>query len=116
MSSDRWNIVSCDPETGRIGLAPLASTLTSRQVIEYLRHGTGFKPEELAKFAVGEALTLKRFTSAERWMEDHAVDYVLSAWMAGGRAARESRQEKLREWWPDLALALDNLEANSASS
>lgn len=112
MASERWTIVSCDPATGRVGSATLASALTTRQVIDYLRTGTGFNPVELAKYAVGEALTLKRFTSAERWMEDHAVAYVITAWSAGGPAARNARQEKLREWWPDLALALDNLETN----
>lgn len=116
MASERWNIVSCDPATGRVGTAALASSLTTRQVVDYLRTSTGFNSTELANFAVGDAVALKRFTSAERWMEDHAVAYVIAAWNAGAPAARKARQDKLREWWPDLGLALDNLEANDAEA
>jgi hypothetical protein len=111
MPSSKWMVVSCDPETGRVGSA-LGQAGTAQQVITWLRMETSFDPEKLAKYAVGSADALKQFQSAERWMEDHPAEHVVAAWTAGGLAARTTRQERLREWWPDLALALDNLEAN----
>lgn len=114
-TSERWNIVQADPATGKVS-STFRASLTARQVVDSLRLATKFDPVELAKYAVGDADTLRRFTSAERWLEDHPVAHVVSAWTVGAPAAQRTRQEKLREWWPDLALALDNLEANHGSN
>lgn len=40
---------------------------------------------------------------------EDAVQVLLSAWSAGTVRAASNRQQKLREWWPALGAALDNL-------
>lgn len=107
----RYGIAEADPVTGSVSIVRQyhANGLTAVQVVGWLRVRTAFEPDKLAGYAVtGE----RSIAPAERWLEDHPGAHVIAAWQAGGPAARHVRQEQLREWWPDLALALDNMEAN----
>jgi hypothetical protein len=59
--------------------------------------------------------TASAMVHADRVMADRiAVDYgaarrVVDMWNAGAPAARTARQERMRKYWPGLALALDTL-------
>lgn len=105
-----WTIIASDPETGQPSRVHYthASHLTTSQVIEFIREGTGFNPSEMAKYAIGDTHLMKGFVPAEHWMEEHSADHVLYMW----RLLPSAQREQVRQTSAHLGLALDSLEAN----
>lgn len=95
--------------------ARLFSGLSARSVADLLaKESGGYDPQQLKTFSVIDEHNNE--LSAESWLEDHPVEALLSAWTAGGSAARTARQQKLHEWWPALGAAIVNLEAHDAQA
>lgn len=90
----------------------ILENLDARNVAELLS-ATGYAADQLAMYAVevdGKEIL------AEQWCEQHPVEVVRAAWMAGTMAAADARHQQLHQWWPALAMALDNLEVNHAEA
>lgn len=110
MSSSKLKLIGRNPMTG-MSTGVITSNLDARQVAELLSI-TGYAADKLAEFAVEVEGTE---IPAEQWCEENPVEVVKAAWKAGSGLFDE-RQRQLHEWWPALAMALDNLEENHAEA
>lgn len=113
MADSPFSLFTRDPETGLIPSTAVLTGLTSRQIADTLSHRTGYEIHRLDGYAVIDERDDATVT-AEEFLEHHAADAVIAAWAAGTPKAASIRRQKLHEWWPALATALDALEANGA--
>lgn len=97
-----------DPLTGeRLGQVGNAG-LTRQQVADTLAR-TGFQSPALDFYYVEHSTGT---VTAEEFLEESPVEAVRAAWAAGTPEASGIRHQKMHEWWPALAMALDNLEGH----
>lgn len=96
-----------DPVTGQRA-GQWISDLTRQQVADFMAR-TGFQSPALDFYYVEHSTGT---VTAEEFLEESPVEVVRAAWKAGTPAASAIRHQKLHEWWPALAMALDNLEGH----
>lgn len=104
ISQERFAIRARDPQTGHVqaGL-PYAQRQTVGQVFAFLLQ---VDPKELTCYTVVDQTG--RGVDAESWMEEHPADHVAHVWTSAHANVRGA----VETLWPQLHLALTNLEVN----
>lgn len=111
LSEARFKVRHRDPATGIVSTTILHNK-SAFEVVKYLARGR-FEAEALTLGVEDERSGYVR--SAEQFLEDNPELAVVAAWSAGGQAARDYRQKRIEQLWPNLWSALVALEQTYAS-